>query len=294
MSFYGFEGNDSDIKYLAYTLLNLSDDVYKHIDIENDILLFLGQSLNYLYHVMKIRHPNLDAYELEFSGRPKLFRFYEPLNDRERLFRQKHKKLTGYNDYDIETPLQIYKTYLESIGINKSLFDSGKNIVLLDYISTGISMNAFIFTLQRLFCVELNKIKIVAIADEHLNCIRLKKQIKSIKFIILNDLDGNILVNDALPRTIQYRVVFPGLAFGEESNKYDLDFSVLDKVKYVCANVSNNIINKICRKIYKNMYLSKYILINYYDNLDYNSRIFFVMLPIILIILTIFGLLVFG
>jgi hypothetical protein len=84
----------------------------------------VGQSSNLLYHVLKNRK---NTFAIPFSGAPK------PQN----------------------SDLINYAGVLKDIGITKETFGFDARIYIIDYISTGLSTQAFIDTINRCFNINL-------------------------------------------------------------------------------------------------------------------------------------------
>jgi hypothetical protein len=99
-------------------------NIIQYITKDTDILLFVGQSSNLLYHVLKNRK---NTFAIPFSGAPK----------------PKKSDIKNYIDV------------LQDIGITKETFDTDSGIYIIDYISTGICTRAFINTINRCFNMNL-------------------------------------------------------------------------------------------------------------------------------------------
>jgi len=183
----------------------------------NKTLLFIGNTPNYLYHI--VRQNGRNAISVPFSGRP-----YDV---------NRTSKLTL-----VPTPSQIenYTKLLASLGVTAELVSS-ENIILVDFTPSGKSSKAFVETLRN--CFKLGKVPIDMIlvfgtsltTDPRDRYLQLMKMIDHSYINIIGILGWSYLdkvANDKYPRTVPFYPV------SEWNNppKVIEDTSCLDKLLY--------------------------------------------------------------
>jgi len=183
----------------------------------NKTLLFIGNTPNYLYHI--VRQNGRNAISVPFSGRP-----YDV---------NRTSELTL-----VPTPSQIenYTKLLASLGVTAELVSS-ENIILVDFTPSGKSSKAFVETLRN--CFKLGKVPIdmilvfstVLTMEPRNKYIQLMKMIDRSYINIIGILGWSYLdqvANDKYPRTVPFYPV------SEWNNppKVIEDTSCLDKLLY--------------------------------------------------------------
>ena len=191
----------------------------------SDVLLFLGNTPNFLYHILK-QNGRKNVIEVPFSGRP-----YE-LN-----------RNTQMPNNPTNSGLKNYCSLLTELGITKDLITSN-NLYIVDYTTTGISIVAFIKILHICFEVpvaEQKPIKMIMLQDtsttmepryriakilESLRTSKKKPYVNLVSILGVSKLDG--LANDRYPRTVPY---YPSSKWNMRPEEID-DIGCIRKLLY--------------------------------------------------------------
>lgn len=166
-------------KKSVVSLIKATDALLAHTSEDDDVLLFVGQSANYMYHCAKHYRPT-SSIAVELSGRPEF------------------EKLT-------EVEIDEYVQYLQSIGITQELFDSGKNVILIDYIHTGRSVITFAKILEKAYKLPRKCIQVFGFHDIPDSDLSIFARLRALTFY------GELyFANNDTPRTIPQRCLSKG------------------------------------------------------------------------------------